>query len=532
MTRCLLVLMVFSAELTAQAPRGVIFRYAGSRPERIFQEYAQRNQESVTIKLISTSLQAYLAESSAPEALYSFCASQPSFFDLSYDVQVSQRKRPNDPRLSEQYALNAIKAFEAWDITTGGKNWKGEDIVIGLIDDGFDISHEDLTANIYENPDEIAGDGKDNDANGFADDVHGWNQRSKNGSHDVKSHGTNVIGVMGAKGNNTKGITGVNWDVRLLPVTIGTFVSDVIAGLDYLLTERKLYNASGGTKGSNIQVVNYSGGLSNAFAASQPIWCSMYDKMGLEGILNVGATTNDGINVEEEGDLPSLCTSPYLLIVNSTTQKDQIDPVTGYGSASVDISAPGERILTCDVKAKGNYKTESGTSLSTPIVAGAAALIHSIKCEAFHSLVVDDPGTAVIELKNILMQCSDKLPSLAGKTVSEGRLNLFTALQCAIDNFCDKELAPKGDLAVISASFSGHELIVRYNSPDQTSILLKIVDAVGRECYSSTFFPPVFGKKEISLALGRDELPGMFYYVTLISGGHTASKGFTVQDPR
>ena len=150
---------------------------------------------------------------------------------------------------------------------------------------------------IYSNPDEIPGDIIDNDNNGYKDDVAGWNTRTNNGVHDTKSHGTNILGVMGAKGNNQKGISGVNWNIKILPVTTGNLVSDVIEGYEYILAEKKQYNNSGGTKGSNIVVSSYSGGLSKAFAADFPIWCGIYDKLGLEGILNVAATTLSLIHI-------------------------------------------------------------------------------------------------------------------------------------------------------------------------------------------------------------------------------------------
>lgn len=461
--------------------------------------------------------------------LYEFCKGKRGVEAIEYNYELEQRVKPNDTRINEQYHLNLIKAFEAWDFTTGGKDFAGKDVVIGIIDDGYEIAHEDLSENIYINPDEIANDGVDNDSNGFKDDVNGWNIRTSTGTHDIKSHGTNILGVLGARGNNQKGISGINWNVKLLPVTVGSFVSDVIKGYDYLIKEKTLYNTSGGSKGSNIVVSSYSGGLAKAFAVDHPLWCAVYDKLGLQGTLNVVATTNENDNVDVVGDMPSTCTSPYIIVVNSTNKSDEKDASTGFGNVSVDISAPGELILTTDIASKGKYKTESGTSLSTPMVASAIALLNSIKCQAFNSLVTSDPKNSVLAVKDAIMSSTDQKTSLAGKTVSGGRLNISKSLNKLLADYCSKELSPKGNLKINSIKYVAGQIIVDYLSPDTKVLTLKIFNTEGREVYTTTLIPPLFGKKEYSFAPER-ELPGLFYYCSLIEGQNVASRGFAVQD--
>ncbi|MGB4960791.1 MAG: S8 family serine peptidase, partial [Saprospiraceae bacterium] len=261
--------------------------------EQIVQQITQQRSISISYKHLGVHSNTYLLESTDDAAIYSLCQNNRNIIAYEYNYMLTPRVRPNDVRSFEQYYLDVIKVFETWDVTTGGKDFMNNDLVIGVIDDGFELTHVDLKENIYLNPDEIANDNIDNDGNGYIDDINGWNTRNKTGTQDVKSHGTNILGVLGAKGNNNIGVTGMNWNIKLLPVSTGNLVSNVIEGYEYLVNEKRLYRSSNGTKGANIVVSSYSGGLAKAFASNHPIWCSVYDKLGTEGILSVGATTND-----------------------------------------------------------------------------------------------------------------------------------------------------------------------------------------------------------------------------------------------
>jgi len=416
---------------------GILLEYEGKKFESIIKKFNQNRQNITSWEYIGPNTNTYFITGNDLKSIFEDIENEPGIVAIQYSHETEQRKKPNDPRQSEQYYLNIIKAFDAWDFTTGGTTFDGKDIVIAVIDDGFDIGHEDLKANIYTNPDEIPNDGIDNDNNGYIDDVNGWNLRNNTGTLDIKSHGTNVIGMLGASGNNGLGISSVNWNIKILPINIATNEGDVVKAYEFMLSEKNKYLTSGGTKGANILISNYSGGIEKAFEKDHLVWCNLYNKLGSAGILSVAATTNENEDVDKLGDIPSNCSSPYLLIVNSTDKTDEKTKNTGYGSVSVDISAPGEKILTTFPTLQGVYKEASGTSLATPIVAAAAALLHSAGCESFQNLLKNAPASAVLAIKDALMQSVDKKSSLSGKTVSGGRINIFKALQLFVKDNCE-----------------------------------------------------------------------------------------------
>lgn len=533
MKRFLLIFFLLPFFTQAQTPNedmdGVILKITRENSNIILSRYfSTRNTENYDVRWLINTTNLVVIKTEDDEAFYQWCLNQPEVESVQKNLKIETRKKPNDPYLSSQYALDLIKAFDTWNITTGGKDYAGDDIVIGVIDNGFLIDHEDLVANIFINKDEIPGDGIDNDNNGYKDDYMGWNQSNNSGIHSVKSHGTSVIGVIGAEGDNNRGISGVNWNIKILPVTTGENVAAVVESYHYFLNMKKLYNTSGGTKGANILVVSYSGGLPNGFPHQSPAWCEVYDLLGKEGVLSVASTTNELLDVDKDGDLPSTCPSPYLLIVNSTGKSDEMTPKTGYGSTSVDISAPGEVILSTDLESSNFYGTSSGTSLSTPMVAGAAALLYSLPCKGFYDYYTKYKSDGVLVVKNALMSGADKRMSLVGKTVSEGRLNIFNAMNIILSEHCGGAITKNGPLEITGLSVEGHNLVVDFTTPENEMILLKIFDMAGREYYSTSFDAPVFGRKFVELSLNSlPDIPGL-YAVSIISGKKMASKTFFV----
>lgn len=531
----LLILIFGSVVFSQKQICSFIFEYSGT--PALSTEYFSKssrtdaNQPDIDIRKLGYHFDIYLLSVPVADSLHwiQLLQNDRNISSVTPDVRLEQRNTPNDTRVSEQWHLSTIKAFEAWNITTGGKDYSGKDIVIAVLDDGFDLEHEDLKNNFWINTFEIPNDGIDNDNNGYVDDYKGWNTRTKNDVIEMRSHGTNVVGALGAVGNNGKGIAGVNWDIKMMPVAIGTFLSDIITGFDYVISLRKKFNNTNGVSGAFVVATSYSGGLPNAFARDYPIWCNMYDKLGAEGIINIGATTNEDIDVEVKGDMPSTCESEYLIVVTSTDRSDEKEKVVGYGAKSVDLAAPGERILTTDTSIRGFYRTESGTSLSTPIVAGAVALLYSSKCQPLYELSRTKPAQAALKVKDVILGSTDFRPSLSGKTVTGGRLNVYNALiKLATDyDGCVAIPSPKGKLEVVNVNAVAGRIYLDYLSPDEKEIIVSIYDYAGRLLYRKDIFPPVFGLKYIELDYDP-YLPGV-YILNLYSGKESASKAFNVE---
>jgi subtilisin family serine protease len=340
---------------------------------------------------------------------------------------------PNDPRFSEQWALNYtgapydpdIDAPEAWDLCTSGVTALGDTVVIAIVDDGSSLTHQDLR--FWKNWHEIPGNGQDDDHNGYIDDYRGWNAISHNGTIPSTSHGTHVTGIAAAAGNNAIGVSGVNWEGHVLPI-VGMSTSEAIAveAYGYALEMRARFNASAGAQGAFVVVTNTSFGIDRGDPADYPLWCAMYDALGEEGVLSAGATANQNWNIDVVGDIPTACPSDFLIAVTCTTIGNDLYYRAGWGLTTIDLGAPGEGILSTNVN--NGYATRTGTSQASPHVAGAVAMLVAASAELQLQAYRERPAEIALALKEAILRTVDPVNSLQGRSVSGGHLNLYSAV--------------------------------------------------------------------------------------------------------
>lgn len=352
---------------------------------------------------------------------------------------VEMRAEPNDPQFSSQWQyINTgqgggtvgadIDADLAWDITTGGVTITGDTIVVAVLDDGIDIDHEDIQANLWRNHEEIPNNNIDDDGNGYVDDYLGWSIITDDDNIAGGGHGTPVAGIVGADGDNGIGVAGMSWNVKVMVIknNFNTQEAAVIEAYSYALEQRMSYNETGGDKGAFVVSTNASWGIDGGNPADSPIWCDFYNTLGEAGILSCGATANANTDVDVEGDLPTACDSDYLISVTNMNRNDVKVTNAGYGLETIDLGAFGAQTFT--LANNNSYGPFGGTSGATPHVAGAVGLLYSLPCPSLMALAQSDPGAAVLAVKEAILNGTDANASLEGITVTGGRLNVRNSM--------------------------------------------------------------------------------------------------------
>ncbi|MDZ4287751.1 MAG: S8 family serine peptidase, partial [Prosthecobacter sp.] len=367
-----------------------------------------------------------------PQAMARLSALKPWVRYAEPDYIVHAAVTPNDASFDNLWGMNNtgqsagvedadIDAPEAWDLSTGSSA-----VVVAVVDSGIDLTHPDLIDNLWTNPGEIDGNGLDDDANGYVDDTRGWDfVNGDNNPSDDNSHGTHCAGTIGGVGDNSLGVSGVCWDVSLV-------------GLKFLDA------AGSGSLSDGIEAIAYAthagvaltsnswggGGFSQAMSDA-------IDEADAAGVLFIAAAGNDGTNMEFAPGYPASYVSPNVISVAAITRSDTLADYSNYGITTTDLGAPGSEIYS--TIPGGGYGIKSGTSMATPHVAGACALLLSYR-----------PGLTHSQVKDLLLSAVDVTPALSGATVSGGRLNLYNALLAA-----DDILATPGTDLVASGPIGG-----------------------------------------------------------------------------
>ena len=338
------------------------------------------------------------------------------YAEPDYLIEPAQTKSVDDPYYSRLYGLENtgqnggaadadIDAPEAWGTTTGSSR-----TIVAVIDTGTDISHPDLRDNIWKNTDEVPDNGRDDDNNGYVDDVNGWDFVNEDNtvydpdpvSGEGDEHGTHVAGTIAAEGNNGRGVTGVNWQASIMPLKFlgprGGYTSDAVAAINYAVANgAKISNNSWGGGG-------YSQSLSDAIARADR-----------SNHLFLAAAGNSGVNTDNTKHYPSSYTNSNVISVAATGSEDRLASFSNFGANTVDLAAPGVGILsTLPGRSYGSF---NGTSMATPHVAGVAALLKS-----------QNPDLGDADLKAKIVQAVEKKDNLEGKMVTGGRLNAAGAL--------------------------------------------------------------------------------------------------------
>lgn len=456
--------------------------------ERVLQQKSSL-PKPVKYRLLSETQQIYLLEYSTKSLPLAQWESLAEVQYASPNAKIETRALPNDPNYVDQWNLELVQAPAAWDITTGGSTSEGDEIVVAILDTGFKIDHPDLEGNIWFNGGEISGNGVDDDNNGYVDDINGWDFSKDSPNHSSSSHGHRVTGILGAKGDNGIGISGVSWDVKILPMTIGT-EAHAIEAFEYLIAQRQAYNDTKGQSGAFIVANNNSWGLSNRFCETDQIWRDLHDRLGAVGILTIGATSNSNINVDQQGDIPSTCDSDYLITVLNSNQNDQKHGQTGFSNVSIDLAAPGENSASLGLQS--NFQRFSGTSASAPHVSGTVALLYSLPCSGLAEDALQRPAETAVLIRKAILDGVDPIVGLDQFTVTGGRLNMVKALE-GLQDQCGNSTAPFG-LSKLFPNPAGDFFTIEFSVPDfDQTYPLQVFNMLGQLVYHTDVSAPRFG---------------------------------------
>ena len=339
------------------------------------------------------------------------------------DIEIFNFATFNDPLVGRIWSFNdsssnGVSVEKAYLSPLGTTK---EDIIVAVVDTGVDYNHEDLKNIMWKNTAEIAGNGIDDDNNGYIDDIHGINTLVRDSEGNATgnpmashSHGTHVSGTIAAEQNNNVGIAGIASNAKIMAIRT---VPDSSDETDADVVESFLYAAKNGAR-----LINCSFGKNHNEGGM--IVNETIDFIGSTyGVLVLAAAGNDyGRNIDSNRTFPASFESDYLLVVASTSKSGGLSWFSNIGPKSVDLAAPGSDIYST---VPGNsYQNMSGTSMATPTTVGVAAEVLS-----------NFPALTPLQLKKVLMDSVTPVKKFSGKMVSGGRVDLFNSLDYTLQNY-------------------------------------------------------------------------------------------------
>jgi hypothetical protein len=433
------------------------------------------------------------------------------------------RNTPNDVHFAKQWGLSAMGIEGVWTTSTGGMTVNGQKLVLAIIDFGFDALHPDLIPNRWTNRGEIPGDGIDNDGNGYVDDWYGWNFIQKNNTDNKSAHGTSVAGIAGAKGNNGIGIAGINWDIELMLLSVQSS-GQIIEAYQYVLRQRRLYNQSNGNEGALVVATNASFGVNNVFCESQPIWASQYDLLGEQGVLTAAGTANSNVNVDVEGDMPTTCTTPYIITTLNIDETGRKVSNSAFGKISIDLGSPGDNSFT--LKPDGAYGSFGGTSAAAPHLTGTIALLYSMPCKMLEDKLLSDPSGAALMVRQAILEGVVSEENLKEYTVTGGKLNAFESARILSEQ-CSNQGLQSLALKLLYPIPARDLLILETQLPQTGKYQFTIYDVSGKKIKTESRNLLAFETVQTQINL-FGFAPG-YYVLELSDGKNYTSKPFIVQ---
>ena len=383
--------------------------------------------------------------------------------DYLVHATAEAQRLPNDTKFRELWGMHNtgetggawdadIDAPTAWALSTGSLAVK-----VAVIDTGVDITHPDLAGNIWTNPGEIPGNGVDDDKNGYVDDHRGWNfVNDTPNAGDDQYHGTHCAGTVGALGNNGLGVVGVAWQVSIVPLKFlsasgSGLTSDSIAAIRYA-TAMGCHSTSNSWGGGG-----YSALLRQAIEAG-----------GAAGVVCVAAAGNDSRDNDVSPAYPASYDLDAIISVASSDPSDVLSTFSNFGKTSVDLTAPGSAIVS--TAPGGGYRSLNGTSMATPMVSGALALLKAL-----------NPTLTVAQQKAKLLQSVDKKAAFYNVVAAGGRLNVGNLVRSAAGPILQSRSAKWSDALADGANGNGDGVM----NPDEAVTLAVVVENVGSNSASN-----------------------------------------------